>query len=423
MTTMPQTQTFERYGSGSLRGRIIVLLAIVVFAFSLRTAVTSLTPLLERVSEDVGFGTAVSGLLGMLPTLAFGVAGIVSPGLGRRFGIEQVMLAAVVITGVGIAARSLSQNVAVLVVLSCVALFGMGIGNILIPPLVKRYFADRIAPISTAYIIFVQAGTVIPAAVAIPLADAVDWRFSLGVWALVPLAALGPWLWVVRERRAAARREVAGRRDAAVVDESTPPVPDATISMWRSPMAWGMTFMFGMTSAGTYAMFTWMPKIITDAGGSESLGGTAVAVFSGVGLAATFVAPTLSTRFANPFGFTVLFAACWFAGFAGLMWAPLSAPLVWALLCGLGPTTFPMALTLINVRTRTSAASASLSGFAQGVGYLLACAGPLLFGVLHDVTHGWGAPFLLVVGMVLVMLCGAWVICKPRYLEDQAAGR
>lgn len=420
MTTSTQTPSFGRYGSGGLRGRVIVLLAIVVFAFSLRTAVTSLTPLLERVSEDIGFGNTISGLLGMLPTLAFGVAGIVSPRLGRRFGIEQVTLAAVVITGVGIAARSFSQNVVVLVVLSCIALFGMGIGNILIPPLVKRYFTDRIAPISTAYIVFVQAGTVIPAAVAIPLADSTDWRFSLGVWAVVPLAALGPWLWVVRERRARLRQEAA----TALEDPSAPAqVPDVGISMWRNPMAWGMTFMFGMTSAGTYAMFTWLPKIFTDAGGSESLGGNAVAVFSGVGLAATFVAPSLATRFANPFGFTVLFAACWFAGFAGLMWAPLSAPLLWALLCGLGPTTFPLALTLINVRTRTSAASASLSGFAQGVGYLLACAGPMLFGVLHDVTDGWGVPLLLLVGMVVVMLCGAWVICKPRYLEDIVAER
>lgn len=402
-----------------MRGRVIVLIAIVVFAFSLRTAVTSLSPLLERVSEDIGFGNTISGLLGMLPTLAFGVAGIASPRLGRRFGIEQVTLAAVVITGIGIAARSFSQNVVVLVVLSCVALFGMGIGNILIPPLVKRYFADRIAPISTAYIVFVQAGTVIPAAVAIPLADSTDWRFSLGVWAIVPLAAVGPWLWVVRQRRATLRAET-----AAIADAADPvPVADAGISMWRNPMAWGMTLMFGMTSAGTYAMFTWLPKILTDAGGSESLGGNAVAVFSGVGLAATFVAPSLATRFANPFGFTVLFAVCWFAGFAGLMWAPLSAPLLWALLCGLGPTTFPLALTLINVRTRTSAASASLSGFAQGVGYLLACAGPMLFGVLHDVTHGWGVPLLLLVGMVVVMLAGAWVICKPRYLEDMVAER
>ena len=416
MTTTPLSSPTARRRLGAWQGRIVVLVAIVVFAFSLRTAVTSLSPLLERVSEDIGFGTTVKAVIGMLPTLAFGVAGLVSPRLGRRFGLEQVTLAAVVVTGAGIAARSFSQDVGTLIVLSCIALFGMGVGNILIPPLVKRYFADRIAPVSTAYILCVQGGTVLPAAVAIPLADATDWRFSLGVWALVPLAALGPWVQVVRDRRRTERAEA----DLPAEARSTA-APTASLPVWRSSMAWGMTLMFGMTSGGTYAMFNWLPKILTDAGGSESLGGNAVAIFSGVGLAATFVAPTLSTRFANPFGFTLLFAACWFGGFAGLMWAPLSAPWLWALLCGLGPTTFPMALTLINVRTRTSAASAALSGFAQGVGYLLACAGPLLFGVLHDLSGGWGVPFGLLVGMTLVMLGGAWVICKPRYLEDQLA--
>ena len=43
-----------------------------------------------------------------------------------------------------------------------------------------------------------------------------------------------------------------------------------------------------------------------------------------------------------------------------------------------------MALTLINLRTRTAAGSAALSGFTQGVGYAVACLGPLLFGMLHD---------------------------------------
>ncbi len=33
-----------------------------------------------------------------------------------------------------------------LLALSALALAGMGIGNVVIPPLVKRYFSDRLAP-------------------------------------------------------------------------------------------------------------------------------------------------------------------------------------------------------------------------------------------------------------------------------------
>ncbi len=90
---------------------------------------------------------------------------------------------------------------------------------------------------------------------------------------------------------------------------------------------------------------------------------------------------------------------------------------------GGGPPTFPMALTLINLRTRTPAGSASLSGFTQGVGYAVACAGPVLFGMLHTATDGWAAPFAFLGVAVLVLLAGAWQACKPRMLEDTWSAR
>src|SRR5690606_40790401 len=87
-------------------------------------------------------------------------------------------------------------------------------------------------------------------------------------------------------------------------------------------------------------------------------------------------------------------------------------------LLGLRPSTFPLPLTLINHRTRTPAGSAALSGFTQGLGYALSCAGPLLFGVLRDLTEGWLWPFSFL-GVVLVVLAfGGYLACKPRMLED-----
>ncbi|MFT3716935.1 MAG: MFS transporter [Gordonia sp. (in: high G+C Gram-positive bacteria)] len=392
------------------RAGALVLSAIIVFSLSLRTAVTSMSPLLTRISRDLDFGSVVIGILGMLATLMFGLAGLVGPALGRRFGLEAAALGAVVATALGIGLRALSPNAWVLIVLSALALFGMGLGNVLIPPLVKRYFGVRIAAVSTAYIVCVQMGTMVPAALAVPVADAHGWRISLAMWAIIPIVALPLWT------------AVALRRRADVSDGDAEPTPPR-LPVWRSPIAWGLTLMFGMTSLMTYSLFTWLPKVLTDAGGSEALGGNAVAVFAGIGVAATVIAPWLCMRFANPFGFVVVFAACMIAGIAGLWLAPLSAPLLWALLAGLGVTQFPMALTLINLRSRSSAGSSSLSGFGQGLGYLLACLGPLLFGILHDATGGWTAPFAFLTLACGVMLVGAWAICRPRILEDDLAAR
>ena len=385
-------------------GAWLVLLAIVLFSLSLRAAVTSLSPLLGRISDDLGFGHTTAGVLMMLPTLFFGIAGLIGPALGRRFGLEKTTVGAVVLTAAGTGLRGLSDDAAVLLAWSALALFGMGLGNVLIPPLVKRYFPARIASISTLYILCVQFGTTVPAAIAVSAADAAGWQAALAVWALIPLAALLPWVGVVVRAR---------RTDDGAAPTSPPRLP-----VWRSPIGWGLVLQFGMTSLVTYAVFAWTPTVLADAGGSEMLGGLTVAAFSGVGFLATFIAPWLCIRFTDPFGFVAFFGICMLAGLAGFYWAPLTCTMLWAVLTGLGASVFPMSLTLINVRTRTSAGSSSLAGFGQGLGYLIACAGPLLFGILHDATGGWGASFGMLTAAALLMVLGGWLLCRPRFLED-----
>ncbi|MGX9297238.1 CynX/NimT family MFS transporter [Tsukamurella paurometabola] len=389
------------------QGRLLVLLAIVLFALTLRTAVTSLTPLLTRISEELHFGATIIGVFGMLPTAMFAAAGIVTPFLTTRIGLERTTLLAVAATAIGIGVRSLMGGTLGLLAFSCLALIGMGVGNVVLPPLVKRYFSDSVAVLSTAYLTCVQLGTMVPALTAVPVADAYGWRVSLAIWAIIPVAAFLPWLGIVVARRG---------HDVEDVTAEAPSEPTGRI--WRSPLAWGAAAMFGMTSLNTYAMFTWIPTILSDAGGSAALGGNMVALFSGVGFVATLVIPGLCARMENPFPLVIVFLGCFVVGFLGLLFAPMTLTWVWVIAAGLGPTTFPMALTLVNLRTRTGAGSASLSGFMQGVGYLAACAGPLGFGLLHEATHGWTAPFLMLFGCLVVLGFGAYQACKPRMLED-----
>lgn len=390
-------------------GRLLVFIAIIVSAFTLRLAVTAFTPLAERIGHQVGYSTAVVGVFGMIPTAMFAAAGVLTPILVRRLGLERTALVAMLAAGAGQAVRAFVPQTWELLLFSALALAGMGVGNVVIPPLVKRYFSDRLALVSALYITMVQAGTVLPALVAVPVADADGWRVSLGMWAIVAFAAVLPWIGVLRDRRG---RDVVDKTALPVVSQKGSGRP------WRSPVAWGMAGMFGMTSLTTYSMFTWLPKIFTDAGASAGFGGTMVGVFGLIGLGAALFAPSITARVRNPFPIVAGCAICFFAAFAGLLWAPMGAPVLWVLLLGLGPSTFPMALTLINLRSRTQAGSASLSGFTQGVGYLVACVGPLLFGVLHTATGGWGVPFALLAVAVVVLLAGAWQACKPRMLED-----
>nr|WP_328825275.1 MFS transporter [Tomitella gaofuii] len=416
---------------GFFAGRLIAFLALTLSALVLRTAVTSITPLLDRIGDEVGFGSAVAGVFGMVPTAMFALFGLLTPLFIGRMGLERVAVVAMALSGAGLLIRALVDDTALLLVFSGVALAGMGIGNVVIPPLVKRYFSDRVAVMSAVYITCVQLGTAVPPLVAVPVADAYGWRWSLGMWALVAAAALLPTLALLRSRKAA---DAAQRAVPTVVQDEagagsgadTPVIVESAVdetagrrgSLVRTTLAWGLAGMFGMTSLITYSLFTWLPRIFSDAGADEAFGGAMVALFSAMGLIAALAGPTVCARMYNPFPIVLGCALVYIVGFGGLYLAPMGAPILWVVLLGLGPSTFPMSLTLINLRTRTQSGASRMSGFSQGIGYTAACLGPLLFGALRDVTGGWAWPFAFMLVSMCAMVVGAYFACKPRYLED-----
>jgi CP family cyanate transporter-like MFS transporter len=418
MRTSPPLPSFTR--RSLFDGRALVLAGIVLSAFNLRTAVTSLTPLLDSLGQLFGFGATMTGVFGMLPTAAFAVFGVATPGIARRFGLERTALLSMALAACGLVARSLAGGTHGLLAGSILALAGMGMGNVVLPPLVKRYFADRVGTVSTLYITMLQLGTILPALVAVPAAAVLGWRISMGAWALLAVAAALPWIGVlVQERRKDS--PLAQCHDAAVAaGDAAPELASSPTRgrVSRTSLGWGMALMFGMTSLITYSMFTWLPKLLTEAGASPAFGGAMVALFSTLGLLSSLGMPALAVRMRNPYPLVVACAACYLVAFAGLLLAPVAMPVLWVALLGLGPSTFPLSLTLINLRTRSAEGSAAMSGFMQGVGYALACLGPLLFGVLHQATHAWLLPFALLIASVLVLLLGGWLACRPRMLED-----
>ncbi|WP_180970599.1 CynX/NimT family MFS transporter [Xanthomonas arboricola] len=391
-----------------MRGRGLVLAAILLSAFNLRTAVTSLTPLLERIADEYAFGAPTMGTLGMLPTAAFALTGVATPALLRRFGLLRTALLSMALATVGLVLRPLLPGTAGLLIGSLVALAGMGMGNVVLPPLVKRYFGDRVGGVSTLYITVLQVGTLLPALLAVPVADALGWRSSMVVWVLPALLALAAWAMV----------HTSHRRIHATGPAPVTPTPEAEGRVARTALGWSMAVTFGMTSLVTYSMFTWLPTLLREAGASPAFGGTMVALFAALGMVGALTMPALAVRMRNPFPIVLLCAACHLVAFAGLWWAPLAAPILWVTLLGLGPSTFPLALVLVNQRSRTAAGSAALSGFSQGMGYAVSCLGPFLFGWLHAHHGGWTSPFVFLVICILVQLAAAWVACRPQLLED-----
>ena len=392
------------------RGRLTVWagLAVALTAVNLRTAVTGFTPLLEIMGSDLGFGVALAGLLGTVPAASFAVFGFLAPVVTRRFGLERTATVALGLTALSLVVRAFSPTPLALVLSTVLALAGIGAANVVIVPLVKAWFPDRIALWTSLYLLLMQTGQFVAPLLAVPVAEATSWRLSVGVWA-VP-AALAAVVWLV----------LAARLPADHHRPSVPATTGARPRISRSSTAWGLVVLFAMMALSNYGIITWVPAVLTDAGGSPALGGSMIALYSAWGVAAALVVPHVATRMANPFVVVVACSVVLMAGYLGLILSPLGGTVLWVCALGIGVSTFPLCMTLINRRTRTPESASAVSGFVQGIGYGLACFGPLGLGLLREATGSWTIPLLALAATVVPGVVAGWFACRPRFVEDSA---
>jgi MFS transporter, CP family, cyanate transporter len=392
-------------------GRTLALLGIVLVAFNLRTAVASLSPILAEVEQEIALPAAVVGLLGMLPPLCYAVFGIVTPLFAKRLGLEVTLLIALAALSIGLLGRGVAGGAVWLMVASALTFAAMGVGNVLLPPLVKRYFPDRIGLLTTIYVTTMSVSSFTPPLIAVPVADAAGWRVSLGMWAIVAAVSLVPWIALLAHPR---------RRDPAALLEETE--PGLLRYALRSPLAWALTIVFAAAGFNAYAMFAWMPPMLHDiAGSSPTEAGALLSLYAAMGLPAGLLVPILAARYGRVRLLIAIAVAAFVGGYLGLLLAPTFAPWLWVALAGLGPSLFPLALVLINLRTRTHSGAVALSGFVQSAGYLIVAIGPLAVGLLHDATDGWVWPLVLLLCSAVPAAIAGAVVARPRYFEDERA--
>lgn len=391
------------------QGRGLALIGIILVAANLRTAVAALSPIVTEVNADIPLGAISLGVLGMLPPVCFAVFGIFTPMITRRHGLELPLVLALGAILIGHVTRGLSGSITMLILGSVIAFAGLGVGNVLLPPLVKKYFPDNVGLVTSLYVTVLSLSTLIPALVAVPVADAAGWRVSLGMWMLVALFALVPWVTLLMQQRTA-------RSSGPVVDEA-----DAAIlgRLWKSSIAWAIAGVFAASSLNAYAMFAWLPQLLVDtAGVSPAQAGTLLALYASMGIPCALVIPVLTARLTNVGPLVYVGVFVFVAGDLGLLLVPETLTWLWVCLAGLGPLLFPLALVLINLRTRTHAGAVALSSFVQSVGYTLGALGPLVFGLLHELSGGWIWPLGFLVASALVIVIAGAVIGRPHVLED-----
>ncbi|KUJ68910.1 transporter [Streptomyces albus subsp. albus] len=390
----------------------LVIAGMVLAALNLRPAITSLGSLLEEVRDGLGMNGTVAGLLTSVPALCFALFGLAAPRLARRWGPATVVCAGLAVITAGLAIRPLAGGTAGFLAASALALAGIAVSNVLMPVIVKRWFPDRVGAMTGVYSMALSLGTSAAAAVTVPATEGLggSWRAGLGVWAVLAAVAVLPWIAIARgrtNRQARAESAAADSRDAPAV------------RITRSPTAWAMAVFFGLQATAAYVAMGWMPQIFRDAGVSASTAGVLLAITMAMGVPLSFVLPRIAARLRHQGVLVVILGAFGLTGYAGLWLAPAGGAWAWALLLGVSNCAFPLALTMIGMRAKTSAGVVRLSAFAQSTGYLISIPGPLLVGALYQATGGWDLPIGLMAALMVPQIAAGVLAGRDRTLEDE----
>ncbi|GAA2808018.1 CynX/NimT family MFS transporter [Streptomyces showdoensis] len=392
----------------------LVAVGLVLAALNLRPAITSLGALLEEVSGGLHMSGSVAGVLTSVPPLCFAVFGIAAPRLARRFGPAAVVCAGMAAILTGLLLRPFAGGTPAFLAASALALMGIALSNVLMPVIVKTYFPERIGSMTGLYSMALALGTSLAAAATVPVTEALggSWRLGLGVWAGLAALAVLPWLLLTLRGRSTAGGTGPVPAQSAAAAAAGPRVT-------RSRTAWALGVFFGLQATGAYITMGWMPQIFRDAGVPASTAGVLLAVTMVMGVPLAFVIPRLATRMKSQGPIVVALGLCGLTGYTGLAFAPAGGAWLWALLLGVSNCAFPLALTMIGMRSRTGAGVVKLSAFAQSVGYLISIPGPLLVGILYQHSGGWGLPIALMAGLMIPQMIVGSLAGRDRTVEDE----
>ncbi len=383
------------------RRNALTVASIFLLAICLRPAITSVGPVLERIGAQQHLSEGAQGVLGALPLLAFASVSPLVHRLARRTGAELAVVGSLLVLGLGLVLRSWSGSVG-LWVGTAVAGAAIAVGNVLGPTLVKRDFYGRVSRAMGLYTAFITGAAATASAISVPLANATSWRVALAVWA-VPAFAVA-LLWIPRARNAA-------RAPAPAEDPIAPNAPTTT-SVWTSPTAWLVTGYMGLQSTTFYITITWLPSIETDHGISSTVAGLHLFAAQGAGIVGGLGIPLLM-RGRSQVTAAIAAAVPVVISVFGILLAP-SLFLLWAICSGLGTgSALVVALALISLRGRTPHETTQLSGMAQSLGYLLATAGPIAAGLLHQLTGTWTASLLMVAGIAGLQILVSLRVGRP----------
>lgn len=387
----------------------LVLCAMVLLGTNMRAPIVALGSIAPVVQEALNISETQIGWLGAVPMLTFALGALISPTIGKRFGIENTLIAMIVLLTFGMVLRVVVPTWIGFLSGTVLLTLAIGFANTLAAPVIKQRTPNNIPLITGLFSLMMTVTAGIVAGVVLPLSEIVGWQWALGGWSFLGLFAVVIWIFL-RIRLGSSSHQV-----IPVTDQKS-----SNISIWRTGLGWQIGLFLGIQSLLYYTVASFLPSILVSKGMSAVSAGQMGAVFQ-------FMAPlsilslTWLVNRGRPIQALAVFAATLnVIGIFGLSYLSVDLAWLWSGFMGLGcAAIFTLSIMLFSLRTYTTNQASELSGMAQFVGYIIAFFGPLSTGWLHEITDSWDLPLLITLILMIVNVGIAWLVSRPVMVDGR----
>ncbi len=387
----------------------LVLCAMILLATNMRAPIVALGSIAPVVQGTLNISETQIGWLGAVPMLTFAMGALISPTIGKRFGLENTLIAMIGLLTIGMIIRTVIPTWSGFLIGTLLLTLAIGFANTLAAPVIKQRTPKQIPLITGLFSLTMTVTAGIVAGVVLPLSEWVGWQWALGGWSLLGVFAIVIWIFLRLHLGSSSHQAVA-----------LPIIGSSEISMWRTPFAWQIAVFMGLQSLLFYTVASFLPSIWVSKGLSAVQAGQMGSVFQFMAPISILSLTWLINR-GRPIQALAVFAAVLnVIGVLGLSYLSTDLAWLWSGVMGIGCSAiFTLSMMLFSLRTYTTNQSSELSGMAQAVGYLIAFFGPLGTGWLHEATGNWDIPLFVMLILMIANVVIAWMVSRPLMVDGK----
>ncbi|PES65860.1 MFS transporter [Bacillus cereus] len=377
----------------------LYILALFFVSINLRIGITSVSPLLETIRQDLNISNFSVSFLTAIPVFCMGTFALLTGKVIKKYGAEKAIMACLILIGFATCMRAFTSSISTLFASSLFIGIGIALAGPLLSGFIKEKFPTKIGLMIGIYSVGMGTGASLSAGLTIPLQHVLkdDWNMALAFWGVLTIIAIIFWYPVMKQKK----------------NTSTQNKKNNSLPL-RNTKAWLFTIFFGLQSGIFYSITTWLAPANQSMGVSGEQAGTLITVFTVVQMICSFLIPTLADIYKNR-ALWLLGSICFVLVGLSLMIYPLTTPWIPSILLGIGlGGVFPLALMLPLYETKTSEDASAWTAMMQSGGYIMGGFIPVLAGIARDYFDGYTQVFIIMALLSLILFLLTLVMNKKK---------